>query len=111
MSSVRVRILLTDTAAEAIIAQRDYYSVQENQALAERWLSAVLATIEALRQMPERGSRCDFRAAKLRQLRRLPVPGFGSHLVFYQYIRKERAVRVVHVLHGARDIETILAGF
>ena len=108
MSTARVRVRLTDTAAGAVIAQRNYYLVQENRQLAERWVLAVLAATESLRQMPERGSPCNFRAVKLKLLRRLPVPGFASHLIFYQYRREERVVRVVHVLHGARDIENVL---
>jgi plasmid stabilization system protein ParE len=108
LSIAKIKVRLTDTAAAAIIAQRNYYSIQENRQLAERWVLAVLAATESLRQMPERGSPCNFRLAKLRLLRRLPVPGFESHLVFYQYRREEQVVRVVHVLHGARDIENVL---
>jgi len=30
-------------------------------------------------------------------------------MVFYQYLPGEKAVRIVQVLHGARDLETLLS--
>ena len=36
------------------------------------------------------------------------VPGFRRYLVFYQYWPDQSLVRVVHVLHAARDVETLL---
>jgi plasmid stabilization system protein ParE len=38
----------------------------------------------------------------------LAVPGFPKHLVFYRYLAEEDTLRVVHVLHGARNLEVLL---
>jgi hypothetical protein len=44
-------------------------------------------------------------------MRRIAVPGFPRHLVFYEHLSDDAVIRVVHVLlHGARDIEALLAG-
>jgi plasmid stabilization system protein ParE len=43
-------------------------------------------------------------------MRRIAVPGFPRHLIFYEHLSDDAVIRVVHVLHGARDIEALLAG-
>ena len=35
-----------------------------------------------------------------------PIPGFRNYLVFYRH--SEYAIEVLHIFHGARDIENIL---
>jgi plasmid stabilization system protein ParE len=109
MGPTRIGIQLTEIAARAIVNQADYYASQQDETLASRWDKAVSRAIDSLLKMPERGSLCYFQPGKLKMLRRISVPGFPQHLVFYQYMLEERAVRIVHVLHGARDIEAILS--
>lgn len=105
-----IKIRITELAAHAIVDQAAYYSTRQDELLAARWEIAVEQAIESLLKMPERGSLCHFDSARLKALRRISVAGFPQHLVFYQYIRGPRIVRVVHVLHGARDLETIIEG-
>ena len=38
------------------------------------------------------------------------VRGFPRHLLIYSYDRESAALRIVHVLHGARNLEAILTG-
>jgi plasmid stabilization system protein ParE len=38
----------------------------------------------------------------------LPVPDFPKYLVFYVYREPEEEVEIFRVLHGARDIPTLL---
>lgn len=105
-----IRVRITELAAQAIVDQADYYSGRQDDLLAARWENAVAQAVESLLNMPERGSLCRFSSARLKALRRIPVPGLPQHLVFYQYIRDPRLIRVVHVLHGARDIEMLMTG-
>jgi len=65
--------------------------------------------IHSLLNWPERGAACRFRSLALAGLRWIFVPGFPKHMVFYQYLPGEKAVRIVQVLHGARDLETLLS--
>jgi|SRR5271166_3361670 len=102
----KTRLEITKRAAHAILEQADYYSAQENESLAQRWEEAVDDVIHSLLKMPERGSPCNFKHPHLQNLRRMPVSGFAQHLIFYSYIREEH---LVHVIHGARDIEGLLA--
>ncbi len=44
---------------------------------------------------------------RLKGLRRAPVRGFESHLVFY--LPPEAGIDLIRVLHGARDIDNIFA--
>jgi toxin ParE1/3/4 len=48
----------------------------------------------------------DLSAPRLADLRRWPVSGFPNHLIFYQ--PTEGGIEVVRVLHGARDLATML---
>jgi toxin ParE1/3/4 len=54
------------------------------------------------------GTPCGFARPSLRRLRRWRVGGFDSWLIFY--LPKCEGVEVVHVMHGARDIERLLGG-
>jgi toxin ParE1/3/4 len=56
--------------------------------------------------MPHMGVRCGFQRASLRRLRRWPVQGFENWLIFY-FPRRD-GVEIVHIMHGARDIERLL---
>jgi toxin ParE1/3/4 len=49
---------------------------------------------------------CGFRRRALRLIRRWPVKGFENWLIFYQ-ARRDGA-EIVHVIHGARDIDQLL---
>lgn len=109
MTARRIQLRITEVAARAIIEQADYYSREESKRLALRWEKAVTRTIDSLLKMPEQGPQCHFEPLKLKRLRRISVADFPRHLVFYEYLREERAIRIVHVLHGARNIEAMLA--
>jgi plasmid stabilization system protein ParE len=105
-----LRLVVTQRAARAIVEQADYYAVHAGPALADRWEAAVYLALQALRKSAGCGSLCDFRHLELKHLRRVAVPGFERHLIFYEHLRAEGVLRVVHVLHGARDVEAQLAG-
>jgi len=66
----------------------------------------VLDTFQQLAAMPRMGTPCGFRRSTLRRLRRWRVRDFENWLIFYQ--PKRDGIEVVHVIHGARDIEALL---
>jgi plasmid stabilization system protein ParE len=103
-----IELRISEAAALSIVEQADYYQQAADLALALRWEAAVDEAVHSLLKWPERGAPCRFRAPALAGLRWLFVPGFPKHMVFYRYLPQEQAIRIVQVLHGARNLETIL---
>jgi toxin ParE1/3/4 len=104
-----LKLQVRDVAMQAIASQALYYQEQApDSGLGERWQNAVTNTILSLASMPERGARCEFPSAKLHDVRRVAVEGFPRHFVFYRYIAEELIVHVIDVVHGARDLESLL---
>jgi toxin ParE1/3/4 len=56
--------------------------------------------------MPRQGIRCNFRRSSAQRFRRWRIRDFEDWLVFY--LAKRDGVEIVHIIHGARDIESIL---
>ena len=100
------RLVLSDAAAADLVEQTDWYSAQSGKALAARWDAAVSSAIMRVLTRPNTGTRCQFRAAELHDLRRITIPGFHKHLLFYKFDRGE--VFVMRIVHGARDLEELL---
>jgi toxin ParE1/3/4 len=83
-----------------------YLAEQGGEELAERFVNAAQQTFEALAAMPKVGVRCEFSRPVLRRVRRWPVKGFENWLIFY--LPKKDGVEIVHVIHGASDINSLL---
>jgi plasmid stabilization system protein ParE len=103
-----IQLRVSEAAALAIIEQSDYYQQAADGSLASRRGVAVDEATRALSSWPERGAPCRFRSAALANLRWVSVPGFPRHMIFYRYISHEQIILIVHVLHGARNLETLL---
>jgi toxin ParE1/3/4 len=58
-----------------------------------------------LAQFPGMGARREFRNPKLAGMRLWPITRFPKYLIFYQPTK--RGIRVVRVIHGARDVGRI----
>lgn len=102
---------ILDEASQEIIDQALYYREESPDSdLETQWDHAVSQAIGSLLTMPERGSRCNFQSPELQGMRWIPVSGFPKHIVFYLIVAEERVVRIVHILHGARDLEAFLDG-
>ena len=86
--------------------QLDYLEEQAGRETAERFLERLISSFDTLTHMPKMGPLCGFHEPATRRIRRWPVKGFENWLIFYQVRRY--GVEVVHVLHGARDIESLL---
>lgn len=76
-------------------------------AVADRFFDRAEATIGRLARRPRLGARYEGGFAALGELRSCSIDGFRSHIIFYTPV--PGGIRVVRVLHGARDIDAILA--
>lgn len=93
------------------LADRDlddhvHYLRDRDPDVALRFIDAVFDAFETLSQNPEIGAARRFDSPALSGLRMWPVPRFEHWLIFY--IPTDTAVQIVRVLHGARDLPTIL---
>ena len=99
--------LILPAARDDILRQyRCYLSQQDKPEVAERFLSAVRRTMEGIIRTPQAGALKRLFRKALRGLRSWPVNGFEDLRVYY--LAYEGGVRVVRVLHGKRDINSIL---
>jgi plasmid stabilization system protein ParE len=103
-----IELRISEVAARSIVEQADYYAEASYSALAQRWEEAVDQATQSLLNLPMRGTRCRFRSPALSGLRWIFVPGFPKHMVFYRFSPEDASIRIVQVLHGARNLETIL---
>ena len=96
---------LSRRARADMIQLRDYIA-QDSARAAQRFYFAAEEAMETLAGVPEIGGRCDFPSSTATNLRVWSVPKFKNHLIFYRPI--ENGIEVVRVLHGARDLESLL---
>jgi len=97
------RITFSDLAVADILAQADWYELQSDRKLATRWERSVTSSVLRLVRMPRSGQLCGFTLQALQDVRRFPISGFRSHLIFYRFSNNE--IYVLRVLHGARDLD------
>jgi toxin ParE1/3/4 len=84
-----------------------HYGRQAGLRTARRFLAEAEATFGRLASLPGLGTRYEPDHPRISDLRYFPVSRFKNYLVFYRPI--ENGVEIVRVLHGARDIPSILA--
>ena len=102
----RPRIVLSDAAVADILEQSDWYQEQSGDKLAKRWERAVTSAVLRVVETPGAGAFCNFKSTELHDVRRISLAGFPKHLLFYEF--KEKRILVLRVLHGARDLESLL---
>ena len=83
--------------------QYRWYLEQAGEAVAERYLQALLSTLRLLAAQPGLGRRRNFRHPALRGIRsfRLASP-VGVHLIFYHH--DSAGLSAERLMHGARDL-------
>ncbi len=91
--------------------QEDLWAIGEFIALdnpdaAERVVEAAFGTFEGLAATPGMGVVRKFKNPRLRDVRFFPVSGFENYLIFYRPMAD--GVQVLRVLHGKRDVQTLL---
>ena len=83
------------------------YIASDNPDAAARFVPALEATYDKLAVLPSMGSVRHFRQQDLQEVRMLPVTGFENYLIFYTTFRTH--VKVLRILHAARDFPTIFS--
>jgi toxin ParE1/3/4 len=84
------------------------FIAEDNPDAATRLVDAVYETFKMLAANPELGRRRRFRDPRLRNVRSFRVSGFDNYLIFYRAISE--GIQVLHVYHGARDLEALFEG-
>jgi toxin ParE1/3/4 len=84
------------------------YIGTDNPEAASRFVPALEATCRQLVALPNMGSARTFQRKDLKGTRILPVTGFEHYLIFYTVAG--RSMKVIRVLHAARDFPTIFTG-
>ena len=102
------RIVVERAAEEDLFAAVDYYMRQGTPATARRFVTAAQATFARLAETPDIGHRYQTTHPRLQHLHVWHVRRFNRYLIFYH--ATEQTLFIERVLHGARDIERILAG-
>lgn len=88
------------------LAEQADFIAQDSLDTSIRFLDAAETTFQFLAENPKIGRQCEFKRREASNLRRWRIQGFENHLVFYRLA--EEGIDVIRVLHGARDIESIL---
>jgi toxin ParE1/3/4 len=82
------------------------YIAADNPEAAARFVPALEATCTQLAALPGMGSVRAVRRKDLKGVRILPVTGFKHYLIFY--MAAGTSMKVIRILHAARDFPTIL---
>ena len=76
-----------------------------NEDAASRFLEAAAQAFMTLAPFPGMGARREFRNPKLAGMRVWPITRFRNYVIFY--LPTKRGIRVLRVIHGARDTRRI----
>jgi toxin ParE1/3/4 len=77
----------------------------DSPAVAGRFLENCQKEFDRLAEMPHLGRLRQFANSRAAGIRTWAITGFPNHLVFYRSI--EGGAEILHVLHGARDIDAL----
>jgi toxin ParE1/3/4 len=99
-----ISLLRTVAAINDLVENAAYLGAQRS-GLEGRFLSAVESTLIEIVRSPEMGGIYETRTPRLKNMRVWRVADFKKYLIFYQVIGKQ--IKIVRILHGARDIAAI----
>ena len=99
------QLIVSEPAAADVVEQAHWYQEQSGTELAKRWERAVTCAVLRVIDHPRAGAISSFQHPELSNVRRVLIPGFSKHLMFYQ-IRKNE-IPILRILHGARDLESL----
>src|SRR5258708_3482572 len=94
-------------SADADVDAAAGYIAMDSVDAATRFLDAVDETYRDLRDHPRRWPVYGLSDPRLKDVRKRAVIGFRNYLVFYR--AKGSVVEVIRVLHGARDLPSVLS--
>jgi toxin ParE1/3/4 len=101
---VKRRVVRTGLAEVDLLEHVDYIAVN-NPYAALRFVDTVEQAFARLSEMPEIGSLREFANPRLAGVRVWPIPKFSRYLIFYPVTQD--SIRILRVLHGARDIPSL----
>jgi toxin ParE1/3/4 len=101
-----LEIVIEPSADKDLDAQLDYLA-ERNLDAAIRYYDAAMRTFNRLADMPGIGRLPYYTNPKLADIRTAAISQFPNYLVFYRATALE--LRIVRVLHGAQNVEEILA--
>ncbi len=82
-----------------------HFIAQYNPDAATHVIEAAYETFKTLAANPGIGRLRRFRSLRLRDVRSWRVSGFKNYLVFYRGVPE--GIQVLHVYHGAQDVEAL----
>ncbi len=82
------------------------FIARDNPDAATRVVEAIGEAFKKLAATPGLGVARKWRNPRLRDIRFFPVPAFANYLVFYRPTAE--GIEVLHVYHGARDLDRLL---
>jgi toxin ParE1/3/4 len=94
-------------ARQELIEIFRYYAREAGLRTARRFYAQADATFQRLASQPGIGTRYAPEEPALADLRYFPISRFKKYLVFYRAVAGR--IEILHILHGARDIPSILA--
>lgn len=98
-----------DGARQDLISTYRRFTREAGVGVADRFLRSAESRFRRLADMPGIGTRYDLDNPLVGELRFLPLTArFRQYIVLYRPVAA--GIEIVRVLHGARDIQTILAG-
>ena len=100
------RIIKSDLALDDLEAHAEYLRLRSPR-VALRFLDAAEAIFRQLASMPGLGESYETTNPLYQDLRCFPIPRFPSHIVYYTPLAD--GIVVIRILHGARDVDRILA--
>jgi toxin ParE1/3/4 len=98
--------VILQPAAQRDLADCADYFAERSLPTAVRFAQAVAETLRQVATMPDLGSPLDLPNPALAELRFWPVRRFKKYLLFYRVEPHE--IKVLRVLHAARDFESVL---
>lgn len=102
------RLYIRAAARRDLVEHAVYLATERGEELAERFLSQAEASCSFLLDQPEIGSPLVVRGPAMVDIRKWPVKGFESFLIFY--VPHERGVTIVRFLKWAPRMVAIARG-
>lgn len=81
------------------------FIARDNPEAADRVIESAYETFQNLAKTPSLGRIRKFDNPRLKEVRSWHISGFDDYLIFYRPISE--GIHVLHVYHGARDLDTL----
>jgi len=102
---VSQKIIIRPQAALDLYDQAIYLARHASPETADRYLKCANDTFKAIARRPSMGRTSKYLNPSLSHTRLFRVQKFHKHVIFYCALKK--AVEIIRVVHGARDLERL----